>query len=67
MGKPACSFKQSDVARAFGAARKVGIDVSVEVDLRGSCLQIIPLKAGEAAEVNEWDEALSGADQTQVR
>ena len=34
MGKAACTFKEVDLTRAFRAAKKAGVDVSVEIDLR---------------------------------
>ena len=67
MGKAACTFKEVDLTRAFKAAKKAGVDVSVEIDLRRNRMRITPLKPGETSDPNEWDEALSGAHQAPVR
>jgi hypothetical protein len=67
VGKAACTFKETDLTRAFRAAKKAGVDVSVEIDLRRNRMRITPLRAGDTSERNEWDEVLGGANQTQVR
>jgi hypothetical protein len=67
LGKGACTFKEVDLTRAFRAAKKAGVDVQVEIDLRRNRMRVIPLKASEAADRNEWEEWFSGADQTEIR
>jgi hypothetical protein len=67
LGKTACAFKETDLTRAFRAAKKAGVDVSVEIDLRRNRMRITPLKVGETSDRNEWDEVFCGADQAQVR
>ena len=52
--------------RAFGQT-KAGVDVSVEIDLRHNRMRIIPLKADETGNQNEWDEIFSATDQAQAR
>ena len=55
MGKGACTFKESDVTRAFKAARKAGVDVQVEIDLERKLMRITPVK-GAVNGSNEWDD-----------
>jgi len=63
MGKAACTFKQSDVTRAFKAAKKAGVDVQVQIDLERKRMTIMPVKLGESSSKteNEWDEVLNNA------
>jgi hypothetical protein len=49
LGKGACTFKESDVTRAFKAARKAGVDVQVEIDLDRKRMKITPIKFGEGS------------------
>jgi hypothetical protein len=60
MGKGACTFRETDVARAIRAAKKAGVDVRVEIDLERKRMTLTPVKAGEATAktTNEWDEVL---------
>ncbi len=68
MGKGACTFKEADLTRAFKAAKKAGVDVQVEIDLERKRMRIMPVKAGEVNDRNEWDDELfDGAHQTEVR
>jgi hypothetical protein len=60
-------IQEVDLTRAFGAAKKAGVDVSVEIDLRHNRMRIIPLKADETGNQNEWDEIFSATDQAQAR
>jgi hypothetical protein len=66
LGKRACTFKESDVTRAFKAAKKAGFDVQVEIDLDRKQMRITPVK-GAVNRPNEWDEELNGADQAEIR
>jgi hypothetical protein len=67
LGKAACTFKETDLTRAFKAAKKAGVDVQVVIDLRRNLMRITPLKPGEASERNEWDEMYGGTTQTEAR
>lgn len=67
MGKGACTFKETDVTRAFKAAKKAGVDVQVEIDLDLRRMRITQVKIGEANDRNEWDEEFNGADQAKTR
>ena len=68
MGKGTCTFKESDVTRAFKAAKKAGVHVQVEIDLERKRMRITPVETGEANDQNEWDmELFGGKDQAEVR
>ena len=70
MGKGVCTFKEADVTRAFKAAKKAGVDVSVEIDLERKRIRITPFKAGKVngENANEWDEVFNdGDDQASLR
>jgi hypothetical protein len=58
-------FKQSNVTRAFKAAKKAGINVRIDVALDGK-LSIVPVESEDAAKPNPWDEVLDQAS-TKVR
>jgi hypothetical protein len=47
LGKGAYTFKQTDVTRAFKAAKKAGVEVQVEIDLERKRMRITPVKAGD--------------------
>jgi hypothetical protein len=58
MGKGVCTFKKTDVTRAFKAAKKAGVDVRVEIDLERKRMTLTPVKVvepNETTESNEWD------------
>lgn len=65
------SFKQTDLARLFRAAKKAGLPVErYEIDPKtGRIIVVIKDEAASAndGERNEWDEELNGADQIEIR
>lgn len=50
MSKGPCTFRKSDVKRAFEAAASAGVKVSVEIDQSGN-LKLVPLS--DASEAHE--------------
>ena len=56
MSRAKYPFKESDIARAFRAARKAGVDVKVEVDLDRRCMCIIPVKVEQTSsnDLDRW-------------
>ena len=56
-----CPFTETDVRRAFRAARKEGLDVRVDLMPDGR-ISIIPIAGADAiatsvpGDVNEWDD-----------
>ena len=72
MGKGACTFKESDITRAYRAAQKAGVTVQIEIDLERKRMTLTPVKAAEAVapnseSENEWDKHFDGKDQAQIR
>jgi len=52
------TFRETDVTRAFKAAKKAGVDVRVDIDLERKRMTLTPVKVvepNETTEGNEWD------------
>lgn len=68
MGKAACSFRESDLARAIRAMRKAGgAPMRIEIDLERKRMSLTPVTVGEARDRNEWDEEFGDAATTEIR
>jgi hypothetical protein len=66
LAKGALSFKETDLTRAFRAAKKAGVSVKVGIDLRRNFMWVTPVKTDDTTERNEWDE-MYGTGPLQVR
>lgn len=67
MSKGPYPFKESDITRAFNAAKKAGVHALVEIDHQTRNLRIIPIDVtknigDDGAIDNPWDSVLD-ADQ----
>jgi hypothetical protein len=62
MGKAACTFKQSDVTRAFKAAKKAGVDVQVQINQETKTITITPVKVIESGECHPKSETTGEGD-----
>jgi hypothetical protein len=60
MGKGVCTFKKTDVTRAFKAAKKAGVEVQIVINQEHRTMTLTPVKPSEASAKtgNEWDEVL---------
>jgi hypothetical protein len=60
MGKGPCAFKEADIARAYRAAKKAGVEVQITVDLEHKTMTLTPIstsnvKNGTVTAKNDWD------------
>jgi hypothetical protein len=66
MSRKPAKFTQSDVSRVLNAARKLGVDVQIELRNDGTILVTTGKTGNQAAEPNEWDE-INGGNKTETR
>jgi len=67
MSRGRAKFTDSDLTRIFRVAAKAGVDVRVEIRPDGT-LVVTGKREGNAADRNEWDEALDDdQDKTAIR
>jgi hypothetical protein len=69
MGRRACTFRQSDLARALKAAKAAGVVVErVEIDREGKLVMVMGHSSETTTEGNEWDAVKqNGTDQISIR
>jgi hypothetical protein len=60
MARRACTFRQSDVARALRAAASAGVRVRVEIEPSGK-ITVVPMDDAKLQDSNQnpWDEVLT--------
>jgi hypothetical protein len=67
MAKGQLTFKETDITRAFRAAKKAGVVVQIKVDLEHKVMTIMPVKPYAADKIdNPWDEVLPNGKDAEI-